>query len=95
MGILFDLLGDLCDLVLEVLTGCLTITDELLILSNVSLQVIEHLELFIKSDQSVQFVLKFDLFLLECKLQLGIVSLVKQVCRIMLSCRCHSRDLLY
>ena len=56
-GVFFELLGNPCDLGLEVLTGSLTVSDELLILCYVPLQVIEHLEFLIESDQGVKLVL--------------------------------------
>ena len=94
-SVLLELLSNLYKFLLQLFSGQFTFSHHFLVLGDVFLQVVHHLQFLVESDQSVQFVLKFDLFLLECKLQLGIVSLVKQVCRIMLSCRCHSRDLLY
>ena len=77
LSIFLDLLGDLCNLGLELLTGGLTISHELLILCNVPLQVIEHLELLIESNQGVQLVLELNLLLLERKLELIFIALVE------------------
>ena len=76
--VLLDLLADLRDLDLELLSDRLTILEQLLVLSYVSLQIVEHLQFLIEGDQGVQFVLKLDFLLLECELQLVLLSLVKQ-----------------
>ena len=65
LGVFPDLLSDPCNVGLELLTGSLTVSHELLILSHISLQVVEHLKLFIKSDQGVELVLQLDLLLLK------------------------------
>ena len=64
-SIFLNLLGDLSDLGLELFTGSLTVFEVLNILSNVSLQVVEHLELLVKGNQSVQLVLQLNLLLFE------------------------------
>ena len=77
LGVFLDLLSDSCNVGLELLTGSLTVSHELLILSHVFLQVVEHLKLLIKSDQGVQLVLQLNLFLLERQLELIFVTLVQ------------------
>ena len=77
LSIFLDLLGDLCDLGLELLTGGLTISHELLILCYVPLKVIENLELLIESNQGVQLVLELDLLLFERELELIFIALVE------------------
>ena len=64
-GVFLELLGDPCDLVLQFLAGSLTVSNELLILCYVPLQVIEHLELLVEGDQGVKLVLQLDLLLLK------------------------------
>ena len=76
--VLPDLLADLSDLDLELLSDRLTVLEQLLVLSDVSLQIIEDLQFLIEGDQGVQFVLKLDFLLLECELQLVLLTLVKQ-----------------
>ena len=63
--VLLDLLSDLADLFLELLTGCLAIPNELLVLSHVLLQVVENLKLLVQCDQSVKFVFELDLAFFE------------------------------
>ena len=53
LGVFADLLGDLQQLLLEFFAGILTVSHHLLVLGNVFLQVIEDLELFVKSNQRV------------------------------------------
>ena len=72
-----QLLGDLDDLNLELLTGGLAIPDKLLVLSDVLLKIIEDLEFLVEGDQGVELVLELDLLLLEGKLELVLLALVK------------------
>ncbi len=65
---------------LELFTSFFTLTNESLILCNVSFQVIENLEFLIEGNQSVQLVLKLNLFLLKSKLELRIITLDKHSC---------------
>ena len=51
--------------------------EKLLILLNIILKVIEHLKFFVQSDEGVELVFKFDLLLLEGKLQLILLSLIE------------------
>ena len=80
-SIFSELVCDLHDLVLQVLSGILTVSNELLILSNVFLKVIEDLEFLVESNERVQFVLELDLFLLQCELDLVLLSLVEHLRR--------------
>ena len=64
-SVCLDLLSDLADLFLELLTGCLAIPNELLVLSHVLLQVVENLKLLVQCDQSVKFVFELDLAFFE------------------------------
>ena len=72
---------DLHNLVLQLLSGVLTVSNELLILSNVFLKVIEDLEFLIESDERVELVLKFNLFLFERQLHMVLISLIKHLRR--------------
>ena len=78
LRVLLDLLADLCDLDLELLSDRLAVLEQLLVLGDVSLQIVEDLQFLIEGDQGVQFVLKLDFLLLECELQLVLLTLVKQ-----------------
>ena len=64
-GVFLELLSDLCDLSVEVITGSLTISQMLLILCYISLQVIENLQLLIQCNQGVELVLQLYLLFLE------------------------------
>ena len=76
-GVFLEVSGILDKSLLELLSGVLTVPHELLVLGNVLLEVVEDLELLVQSDQSVELVLKFDLFLLKGKLELILLALVK------------------
>ena len=69
LGVLFHLDSDLSNLYLELFSGVLTRSEILLVLCHVLLQVVEHLQLLVESDQSVELVLELDLFLLESDLK--------------------------
>ena len=87
LGVLFDLLGELEELLLELLSGRLAVPHELLVLSYVLLQVVEDLQFLIEGNQRVQLVLKFYLLFFERQLQLVFVALVEH-----LSCERASCD---
>ena len=76
-GVLLDLLGDLGDLNLELLTGGLAISHKLLVLGDILLEIIEDLKFLVEGDQGVELVLELDLLLLEGKLELVLLALVK------------------
>ena len=65
LGVFLDLLSDPCNVGLELFTRSLTVSHKLLILSHISLQIVENLKLLIKSDQGVELVLQLDLLLLK------------------------------
>ena len=77
LGVLLDLLRDLHNLGLELLSDSLAIADELLVFSDIFLQIIENLQLLVQCDQSVQLVLKLDFLFLERELKLVLLTLVK------------------
>ena len=81
LGVFPELLRDLDNPLLQLLSGVFTVPDELLILNDVLLQVVENLEFLIESDERVEFVLKFNLFLLESQLELVFISLVEHLRR--------------
>ena len=87
LGVLFDLLGELEELLLELLSGRLAVPHELLVVSHVLLQVVEDLQFLIEGNQRVQLVLKFYLLFFERQLQLVFVALVEH-----LSCERASCD---
>ena len=62
---------------MKLFSGIFTISHELLVLSNVFLEVVKDLKLFVESNQSVQLVLKLHLFLFQGKLELVFLALIK------------------
>ena len=79
-----QLLSDLDDLNLELLTGGLAIPDKLLVLSDVLLEIIEDLEFLVEGDQGVKLVLELDLLLLKGELHLVFLTLVKhRLCEVL------------
>lgn len=63
--VFLDLLGGVGQDSLQLLSCCLALTNELLVLSDVILQVVEHLELLVKGNQCVQLVFKLDFLFFE------------------------------
>jgi len=68
LGVLFHLLGCHSQGRLELFASCFAITDELLVLGHVLLEVVEHLKFLVEGNQSVQLVLQLDILLLEREL---------------------------
>ena len=77
LGVLLDLLRNLHNLGLELLSDSLAIADELLVFGDIFLQIIENLQLLVQCNQSVQLVLKLDFLVLERELKLVLLTLVK------------------
>ena len=65
LGVLLDLLGQLEELLLELLAGICVVPYQLLVLGNVFLQIVENLQFFVECDQRVQLVLELNLLFLE------------------------------
>ena len=75
LGVFLQLLCCLSDGDLQLFTTIFTLTENSLILSDVLLQVVENLKLFVQGNKSVQLVLKFDFILFEQELQFGVFAL--------------------
>jgi len=77
LGVFLNLLGCHGQCGLEILAGGLAFAHELLVLSDILLEVVEDLKLLIKGDQSVELVLQLDVSLLQGKLELVVGALVE------------------
>ena len=68
----------MCDAHLQLLAGILAFPHKRPIFSDVVLEVIKHLQLFIQSNQSVQLVLQLNVFFFQSKLELVLFPLIKK-----------------
>ena len=71
---------------LQLLSSSFTVSHHSLVLSDILLQVIENLEFLVEGNQSVQLVLKLDLFLLKSQLELIMGTLIEHCLSESLSC---------
>lgn len=65
LGVLLEFICQLDKIIVELLSGRLAVSDELLVLSHVSLEVLKDLKLRVEGDQRVELVLQFDFLLLK------------------------------
>ena len=77
LSVFFELLCDLKKFGVKLFSGIFAISHKLLILGNVFLEVVKDLELFVESNQSVQLMLEFHLFLFQSKLELVFLALIE------------------
>ena len=87
LSVLLKRLSRLSEFFLQLFASMLTFTNECLIFCDVLLQIVEDLQLVIQGDESIQFVFKLNLLLLESQLERVFIPLVEHRCCI---CPSHS-----
>lgn len=76
LSVLFELLSIRGDRYLKPFSGSLTLSEDCLVLGNISFQIVENREFFIEGDKSVQFVFELDFFLFKQELELAVFALL-------------------
>ena len=80
LSVFFDASRVLVELGLELFTLLLALSDQLLVLGDVLFQIIENLEFLIEGDQSVELVLRLDIFFFAQELELCRLPLLEETC---------------
>ena len=80
LGVLLECLSCLSELFLQLLAGMLPFTHKSLVFGDILLQIVEDLQFLVEGNQSIQFVFKLNLLLLESQLEDIFLALVKHRC---------------